>query len=134
MDPGQTDTRDQGRSPRQGVHNGDDGRHEEVPRRRSVLRSENQYTSTPSPPTCWPSTAWCVAVPPLQCRENAVAESFFASLTLELASRHSWAQVRSEIVWCIEVFFNRNGLRSSLDYLTPLEYEAWIHYQAAQAA
>jgi len=75
---------------------------------------------------------------PRQCWDNAVAESFFASLKLELVDRQSWAtraQVRAEIVWYIEVFFNRNRLHSSLDYLTPVEYEATIHHhKAAQAA
>jgi transposase InsO family protein len=75
---------------------------------------------------------------PRQCWDNAVAESFFASLKLELVDRQSWAtraQVRAEVVWYIEVFFNRNRLHSSLDYLTPVEYEATIHHRkAAQAA
>jgi transposase InsO family protein len=75
---------------------------------------------------------------PRQCWDNAVAESFFASLKLELVDRQSWAtraQVRSEIVWYIEVFFNRNRLHSSLDYLTPVEYEARVHHhQTAHAA
>ena len=75
---------------------------------------------------------------PRQCWDNAVAESFFASLKLELVDRQSWAtraQVRREIAWYIEVFFNRNRLHSSLDYLTPVEYEATIHHRkAAQAA
>ena len=75
---------------------------------------------------------------PRQCWDNAVAESFFASLKLELIDRQSWAtraQVRREVVWYIEVFFNRKRLHSSLDYLTPVEYEVSIHHhQAAPAA
>ena len=67
-----------------------------------------------------------------------MAESFFASLKLELIDRQSWAtraQVRREVVWYIEVFFNRKRLHSSLDYLTPVEYEVSIHHhQAAPAA
>jgi putative transposase len=35
----------------------------------------------------------------------------------------------------VEVFFNRRRLHSSLDYLTPAEYEARIHHhKAAHAA
>lgn len=75
---------------------------------------------------------------PRQCWDNAVAESFFASLKLELIDRQSWAtraQVRREVVWYIEVFFNRRRLHSSLGYLSPDEYEARIHHhKAAQAA
>jgi transposase InsO family protein len=75
---------------------------------------------------------------PRQCWDNAVAESFFASLKLELIDRRSWAtrtQVRRAVFDYIEVFFNRRRLHSSLDYLTPAEYEAKIHqHKAAHAA
>jgi transposase InsO family protein len=75
---------------------------------------------------------------PRQCWDNAVAESFFSSLKLELIDRRAWAtraQVRRAVVDYIEVFFNRRRLHSSLNYLTPAEYEARIHHQkAAQAA
>ncbi len=75
---------------------------------------------------------------PRQCWDNAVAESFFASLKEELIHRRSWAtrgQARTAIVDYIEVFFNRRRLHSSLGYLGPAEYEAQrIHHQAAQAA
>jgi putative transposase len=75
---------------------------------------------------------------PRQCWDNAVAESFFSSLKLELTDRRPWAtraQVRRAVVDYIEVFFNRRRLHSSLNYLTPAEYEARIHHhKAAQAA
>jgi transposase InsO family protein len=75
---------------------------------------------------------------PRQCWDNAVAESFFASLKLELIDRRSWAtrtQVRRAVFGYIEVFFNRHRLHSSLDYLTPAEYEAIkIHQQKAAHA
>lgn len=76
---------------------------------------------------------------PRQCWDNAVAESFFASLKEELIHRHSWAtraQARRAIVDYIEVFFNRRRLHSSLGYLSPAEYEAQRihHHKAAQAA
>ncbi len=76
---------------------------------------------------------------PRQCWDNAVAESFFASLKEELIHRQSWAtraQARRAIVDYIEVFFNRRRLHSSLGYLSPAEYEAQRihHHKAAQAA
>ena len=74
---------------------------------------------------------------PRQCWDNAVAESFFASLKLELIDRRSWAtrtQVRRAVFDYIEVFFNRRRLHSSLGYLTPAEYEAKIHPQTAAHA
>ncbi len=76
---------------------------------------------------------------PRQCWDNAVAESFFSSLKLELVDRRSWAtraQARRAIFEYIEVFYNRRRLHSSLGYLTPAEYEVRnIHHRkAAQAA
>jgi putative transposase len=60
------------------------------------------------------------------CWDNAVAESFFSSLKMELvylvdfSTRH---QARSAIFEYIEVFYNRRRRHSSLGYLSPLEYE-----------
>ena len=75
---------------------------------------------------------------PRQCWDNAVAESFFASLKLELVDRHSWAtrnQVRRAVFDYIEVFYNRQRLHSSLGYRTPAEYETNLHHhKAAHAA
>jgi putative transposase len=76
---------------------------------------------------------------PRQCWDNAVAESFFASLKLELIDRRSWAtraQVRHALFDYIERFFNRQRLHSSLDYLTPADYEATKthHHKVAHAA
>ncbi len=76
---------------------------------------------------------------PRQCWDNAVAESFFSSLKLELIDRRSWAtraQARRAIFEYIEGFYNRRRLHSSLGYVTPAEYEARkVHHpMAAQAA
>jgi transposase InsO family protein len=75
---------------------------------------------------------------PRQCWDNAVAESFFASLKLELIDRCSWAtrgQVRRAVFDYIERFFNRVRLHSTLGYLSPAEYETKIHqHNAAHAA
>ena len=75
---------------------------------------------------------------PRQCWDNAVAESFFATIKAELIDRRSWAtiaQVRSAVFEFIEIFYNRRRLHSSLNYLTPVQYEATIHHhKAAHAA
>ncbi len=75
---------------------------------------------------------------PGQCWDNAVAESWFATLKLELVDRQSWAtrgQLRRAVFEFIEVFYNRQRLHSSLGYLSPADYENQIHHcQAAQAA
>jgi transposase InsO family protein len=64
---------------------------------------------------------------PRQCWDNAVAESWFATLKVELVHRHPWstrARARQAIFEYIEVFYNRRRLHSSLGYLSPAEYEA----------
>jgi len=75
---------------------------------------------------------------PRQCWDNAVAESWFATLKLELIDRQPWAtraQVRRAVFEFVEVFYNRQRLHSSLNYLSPAEYERQVHHRkAAQAA
>jgi transposase InsO family protein len=68
------------------------------------------------------------------CWDNAVAESFFATLKTELIDDRIWQtrlEVRS-IFEYIEVFYNRQRLHSSHDYKTPLETET--QYAALDAA
>jgi transposase InsO family protein len=68
------------------------------------------------------------------CWDNAVAESFFATLKNELVHARSWAsrlELRASVFEYIEGFYNRRRLHSSLGYKTPSEVED--HY-AANAA
>ncbi len=61
------------------------------------------------------------------CWDNAVAESFFATLKTELIYSHRWAtraQLRAALFEYLETFYNRRRLHSSLDYRTPAEVEA----------
>jgi putative transposase len=58
--------------------------------------------------------------------DNAVAESFFASLTKDLLRRRklsSRADARTAIFDYIETFYNPLRLHSTLDYLSPVDYE-----------
>ena len=58
--------------------------------------------------------------------DNAVAESFFATLQTELLDRRSWStrlELRSAIFEYIEAFYNRQRRHSTLGYLNPTEYE-----------
>ena len=58
--------------------------------------------------------------------DNAVAESFFASLTKDLLRRRalrSRAKARTAIFDYIETFYNPIRLHSTLDYLSPADYE-----------
>jgi len=60
------------------------------------------------------------------CWDNAVAESFFHSLKVELIHGRNYRtrqEARSEIFDYIEVFYNRQRRHSALGYLTPAECE-----------
>jgi putative transposase len=60
------------------------------------------------------------------CWDNAVAESFFATLKRELADDADWAtrdDARSAVFEYIEVWYNRQRRHSSLGYLSPAAYE-----------
>jgi putative transposase len=60
------------------------------------------------------------------CFDNAVAESFFATLKKELVHRRSWPtrrELTSEVFEYIEAFYNRVRRHSTLGMLAPLEFE-----------
>lgn len=60
------------------------------------------------------------------CYDNAVAESFFSSLKNELTYKNvfeSKSQARMEIFKYIEIFYNRQRIHQSLNYLTPDQFE-----------
>lgn len=59
------------------------------------------------------------------CYDNAVVESFFASLKAECASTPfaTRAQARTVIFEYLEVWYNRHRLHSTLGYLSPVNYE-----------
>lgn len=73
---------------------------------------------------------------PGTCWDNAVAESFFASLKTELLHRQTWTsrqQAKTAIFDYIEGFYNRQRRHSTLGYLTPAEFEHRYHLQSAAA-
>jgi transposase InsO family protein len=60
------------------------------------------------------------------CYDNAVAESFFATLKTELVDQRHWPTrraARQAIFEWIEVFYNRQRLHSSLAYTTPVSFD-----------
>ncbi|WKZ35799.1 MAG: IS3 family transposase [Anaerolineales bacterium] len=59
------------------------------------------------------------------CYDNAVAESFFATLKVECVTSQfaTQAVARTTIFEYIEVWYNRQRLHSSLGYLSPVEFE-----------
>jgi putative transposase len=78
----------------------------------NVLESRSIRSSLSRPGNCW---------------DNAVAESFFSTLKLDLLYRHSWptrAAARSAIFEYIEAFYNRERRHSTLGNLSPADYES----------
>ena len=67
------------------------------------------------------------------CWDNAVAESFFATLETELIARHDWAtraEAHQAIFRYIETWYNLRRRHSSLDYLSPADYETQLEAAA----
>jgi putative transposase len=59
--------------------------------------------------------------------DNAVAESFFASLQTELLDRRTWDsrhQLAQAIFAWVEAWYNPRRRHSALGYLSPIQYEA----------
>ena len=68
------------------------------------------------------------------CYDNAVVESFFATLEWELIDRSDWHtrdEARMAIFEYIECWYNPKRRHSSLGYLSPAEYEQKLLGQAA---
>jgi transposase InsO family protein len=60
------------------------------------------------------------------CYDNAVSESFFATYKKELIHTRPWndlTEVHQHTFPWIEGYYNRRRRHSTLNYLTPLEYE-----------
>jgi putative transposase len=65
--------------------------------------------------------------------DNAVAETFFASLEKELLRRERFATreaARMRVFWYIECFYNTRRRHSGLDYLSPADYETQYQQKA----
>jgi len=69
--------------------------------------------------------------------DNAVVESFFATLNKDLIHRRPWPtvrQAREAIAEYIEVFYNSHRKHSTLGYVSPADFEARHEENAAFAA
>ena len=70
------------------------------------------------------------------CWDNAVAESFFATLRVELVDDERYVTRRDaerSIREYIESFYNTERLHSHLDYVSPIEFELKAHVAAIAA-
>ena len=71
------------------------------------------------------------------CLDNAVAESFFATIKRELVRKCYWPSLKTARIAVheyIEVFYNRRRKHSTNGYLSPVEYERRFNNHAAVAA
>ncbi len=60
------------------------------------------------------------------CYDNALCESFFATLECELLDRHRFrtqAEARMAVFEFIEAWYNLRRRHSSIGYLSPINYE-----------
>ena len=61
--------------------------------------------------------------------DNAMMESFWSSMQNELLNRKKWKtrlELTNAIFDYVEVFYNRQRRHSSLDYVSPVEFELSI--------
>jgi putative transposase len=72
-----------------------------------------------------------------ECWDNAVAESFFATIKRELIDARAWPTrtgLRRAVFEYIEGWYNTRRLHSTLGYLSPAQYEGVHHNAHRQAA
>lgn len=65
------------------------------------------------------------------CWDNAVMESFFSRLKVELIYAENYQsveQARSGIFEYIEIFYNRKRRHSAIGYMSPYDYEQQHEY------
>ena len=70
------------------------------------------------------------------CWDNAAAESFWATLKVEIYNRYAWpttAAAKLAVGNCIERVYNRRRRHSALDMMNPVDFENRLN-QTAQAA
>ena len=103
----------QARRPEPGlIHHSDRGCQYTAGRYAAALAEASIRQSLGQPGTCW---------------DNAVAESFFATIKTELVHRHHWStrqQAKTAIFEYIEAYYNRHRRHSTLGYCSPVEFEA----------
>ena len=100
------------------VHHSDRGSQYAAGEYRALLASQGMLASMSRKGDCW---------------DNAVAESFFATLERELVARHDWgthAEAEQAIFGYIETWYNRRRRHSTLGYVSPVQYETTLQSAA----
>lgn len=100
------------------LHHSDRGSQYTCPEYGAVLAAHGMLASMSRKGDCW---------------DNAVAESFFATLERELIVRHDWrthAAARQAIFAYIETRYNRVRRHSTLGYVSPVVYERQLRAAA----
>ena len=93
------------------LHHSDRGTHYTALEYQAALSAANVAVSMSRRGDCW---------------DNAVLESFFATLKTELVHEARWAtraEATAALATYIEGWYNRRRRHSTLDYLSPAEYE-----------
>lgn len=89
-----------------------------------------QYTAAAFAERCRDLAIQCSMGTTGDCYDNALAESFFATLECELLDQSTFQthdEARSALFAFIESFYNRQRRHSALGYLSPQEYEGrWV--------
>ena len=66
--------------------------------------------------------------------DNAMMQSFWSSMQIELLDRKRWRtrlELSNAMFDYIEVFYNRQRRQSSIDYVSPIEFELSLTNQTA---
>ena len=103
------------------VHHSDRGRQYSSAGYRAALAAAGLTPSMSRQGNCW---------------DNAVVESFFATLKTELIDRRPWATratVQRAVFRYIEGWYNPHRLHSALGYQSPAQYEATLRMQSRVA-
>jgi putative transposase len=96
-----------------------------------------QYTSLLFGERCAAAGIQCSMGSVGDCFDNAMAESFFATLECELLAQHSFHtrnEARAALFEWLEVFYNRQRRHSALGYLSPATYELSFTFESPDVA
>ena len=95
-----------------------------------------QYTSVRFGETCAAAGIQCSMGSVGDCFDNALMESFFATLECELLAQHrlrTHDEARAAVFGFVEVFYNRQRRHSALGYVAPVVYEQTVTTPASGA-